>query len=239
MDQKVALITGGASGIGEEVCRLLAEHHFLVAVCDIDREKAEAVARSIGGIGIECDVASLQSVQSAASRCTAGVGAPDFAHLNAGIMTSPHGEPYQPIEFVSLDAYRKIMGVNLDGVFNGLQTFLPTMQESGGCITVTASIAGLGFVPVDPLYTATKHAVIGLTRAVAAANSGSKVRINAICPGVVDTAIVPPDFKSRPMMPARILAEEVVDLYENGENGEVRVKIAADRPSFTVDPVPL
>ena len=171
------------------------------------------------------------------ARCTAGVGAPDFAHLNAGIMTSPHDEPYQPIESVSLNAYRKIMGVNLDGVFNGLQTFLPTMQESGGCITVTASIAGLGFVPVDPLYTATKHAVIGLTRAVAAANSGSKVRINAICPGVVDTAIVPPDFKSRPMMPARILAEEVVDLYENGENGEVRVKIAADRPSFTVDPV--
>jgi NAD(P)-dependent dehydrogenase (short-subunit alcohol dehydrogenase family) len=239
MEQKVALVTGGASGIGEEVCRLLAEHQFLVAVCDIDRDKAETVARSIGGIGVECDVASPQSVQSAASRCKAELGAPDFAHLNAGIMTSAPGEPYEPIETVPLDAYRKIMGVNLDGVFNGLQTFLPTMQERGGCITVTASIAGLGFVPVDPLYTATKHAVIGLTRAVAAANAGSQVRINAICPGVVDTAIVPPDFKSRPMMPARMLAEEVVDLYENGQNGEVRVKIAADRPSFVVEPVPL
>ena len=123
MEQRVALVTGGASGIGEEVCRLLAEHQFLVAVCDIDREKAETVARSIGGIGLECDVASPQSVQSAASRCTAELGAPDFAHLNAGIMTSTPGEPYQPIETVPLDAYRKIMGVNLDGVFNGLQTF--------------------------------------------------------------------------------------------------------------------
>ena len=153
MEQRVALVTGGASGIGEEVCRLLAEHQFLVAVCDIDRDQAETVARSIGGIGVECDVASPQSVQSAASRCTAELGAPDFAHLNAGIMTSTPGEPYQPIETVPLDSYRKIMGVNLDGVFNGLQTFLPTMQERGGCITVTASIAGLGFVPVDPLYT--------------------------------------------------------------------------------------
>ena len=70
MNQKVALVTGGASGIGEEVCRLLAEHQFLVAVCDIDQRKAETVARSIGGIGVECDVASPQSVQSAASRCT-------------------------------------------------------------------------------------------------------------------------------------------------------------------------
>ena len=91
----------------------LAEHEFLVAVCDIDRDKAETVARSIGGLGIECDVASPQSVQSAASRCKAELGTPDFAHLNAGIMTSPPGEPYQPIETVPLDAYRKIMALIL------------------------------------------------------------------------------------------------------------------------------
>ena len=83
MEQKVALVTGGASGIGEEVCRLLAAHQFLVAVCDIDRDKAETVARSIGGIGIECDVASPQSGQAAASRCTAELGAPDFGRLHA------------------------------------------------------------------------------------------------------------------------------------------------------------
>ena len=114
------------------------------------------------------------------------------------------------------------MGVNLDGVFNGLQTFLPTMQERGGCITVTASIAGLGFVPVDPFIpqrntpsSDSREPSLLQTRVHRSASTLS-------VPGVVDTAIVPPDFKSRPMMPARMLAEEVLDLYENGQNGEVR-----------------
>jgi NAD(P)-dependent dehydrogenase (short-subunit alcohol dehydrogenase family) len=65
------------------------------------------------------------------------------------------------------------------------------------------------------------------------------MRLNAICPGVVDTAIVPESFKSRPMMHARVLAEEVVDLLTHGVNGEIRVKITEERPSFSVDPTPL
>ena len=154
----------------------------------------------------------------------------------AGIMTVPTGDLYLAIEDVTEAQYRKIVGVNLDGVFHGMKTVLPLMREKGGTITITASIAGLSVVPVDPMYTATKYALIGFGRAVAAANEGSNLRINVICPGVTDTAIVPDDYKKPEfgMMPVELMAAEVVDLLMNGSNGEVRVKNAADKPSFAV-----
>ena len=239
MSNPVAFVTGGASGIGAEVCRLLAEKGHRVAVCDVHLPLAQQVADEIGGLAIACNVADPNSIQTALETCQISLGAPLYVHLNAGVMTVPPDQPYLAIEDVSLEQYRRIMSINLDGVFHGLHAVIPLVRDQGGCITITASIAGLGFVPVDPLYTATKYAVIGLTRAVAAANSGTGLRLNAICPGVVDTAIVPESFKSRPMMPARVLAEEVVDLLTQGPNGEIRVKITEERPTFSVDPTPL
>ena len=119
-----------------------------------------------------------------------------------------------------------------------MKTVLPAMREKGGAITLTASIAGLGVVPGDPLYTATKYAVIGFGRAVAAANQGSNVRINVICPGVVDTGIVPDPYRAPEfgMMPTSVMAAEIVDLLRNGANGEVRVKYRAEKPAFAVNP---
>ena len=109
------------------------------------------------------------------------------------------------------------------------------MREQGGAITLTASVAGFGALPIDPLYSATKHAVIGFGRSVAAANEGGTVRINVLCPGVVDTAIVPDSFRGPEfgVMPPSMMAAEAVDLLQNGANGEVRVKLK-DRPAFAV-----
>ena len=179
----------------------------------------------------------LSSVEKAAQTCIKQLGTPTFVHLNAGIMSVPTGAPFLAIEDLSVEQYRRIVGVNLDGVFHGLKTFLPKMGKQGGAITITASTAGLGVVPVDPMYTATKYAVIGMARAVAAANEKSDVRINVICPGVTDTQIVPEEYK-RPefnMMPANVMAAEIVDLLMNGSNGEVRVKVAADKPAFEAE----
>jgi NAD(P)-dependent dehydrogenase (short-subunit alcohol dehydrogenase family) len=117
-----------------------------------------------------------------------------------------------------------------------MKTVLPVMRAKGGAVTITASTAGLSVVPVDPMYTATKYALIGFGRAVAAANEGTNIRVNVICPGVTDTQIVPDDYR-RPefnVMTVEVMAAEIVDLLFNGENGEVRVKNAADKPSFTV-----
>lgn len=236
MDNDIAFITGAATGIGAAVATALAGQGMRVAVCDINTREGEALAGNIGGEFIRCDVTSLASVRAAADHCLTTLGVPRYVHLNAGIMTVPTGDPFLAIEEVAEAQYRRIMGVNLDGVFHGLKTLLPLLREHGGAITLTASIAGLTAVAVDPLYTASKYAVIGLGRAVAAANDGSNVRINVVCPGVVDTAIVPPAFRAPQFapMPPEVLAAEVVDLLLNGANGEVRVKMREDRPAFTV-----
>jgi NAD(P)-dependent dehydrogenase (short-subunit alcohol dehydrogenase family) len=236
MKDRIALVTGASTGIGAAVSTALAAQGVKVAVCDINRTDGEALADRLGGEFIQCDVTSLASVQEAVGNCVERLGVPDYVHLNAGIMTVPTGDPYIAIEDLSEAQYKKIVGVNLDGVFHGMKTLLPLMREKGGTVTITASTAGLSVVPVDPMYTATKYALIGFGRAVAAANEGSNVRINVICPGVTDTAIVPDEYK-RPefgMMPAELMAAEVVDLLMNGPNGEVRVKSAADKPGFAV-----
>lgn len=236
MTDKIALVTGASTGIGAAVSTALAAQGIKVAVCDINRLDGEALAAKLGGEFIQCDVTSLASVREAVGNCVERLGVPDYVHLNAGIMTVPTGDPYIAIEDLSEAQYKKIVGVNLDGVFHGMKTVLPLMREKGGAITITASTAGLSVVPVDPMYTATKYALVGFGRAVAAANHGSNVRINVICPGVVDTAIVPDEYKKPEfgMMPAEVMAAEVVDLLMNAPNGEVRVKNAADRPGFAV-----
>lgn len=235
----IALVTGGSTGIGAAVCRLLAAKGSKVAICDINAKAGEALAAEISGQLIQCDVSNLTSVEAAFKTCCDELGAPDYVHLNAGIMTVPTNTPYIPIEDLTEAQYHKIVGINLNGIFHGMKTALPLMREKGGAITLTASTAGLSVVPVDPMYTATKYAVIGFGRAVSAANEGSTVKINVICPGVTDTQIVPEEYKAPEfnVMSAEVMAAEIVDLLLNGENGEIRVKNAADKPAFTA-PIP-
>lgn len=241
MKKKIALITGGSTGIGASVAEELSEAGIRVAICDVNEKAGTELSKKLSGEFIFCDVADLSSVEKAAQVCIQNLGPPSFVHLNAGIMSVPTGSPFLPIQDLSTDQYRRIVGVNLDGVFHGLKTFLPKMEKQGGAITVTASTAGLGVVPVDPMYTATKYAVIGMARAVAAANEMSNIRVNVICPGVTDTQIVPEEYKAPEfeMMPTRVMATEIVDLMMNGSNGEVRVKVAADRPAFEAEMISL
>jgi NAD(P)-dependent dehydrogenase (short-subunit alcohol dehydrogenase family) len=237
MSEKIALVTGGATGIGAAVCTELANQHIRVAVCDINKITGEALAKKIGAEFIECDVTSLASVRKAIRVCTKTLGVPDYAHLNAGIMTVPTGDSFLAIEDVTEAQYQKIVSVNLNGIFHGVKTLLPLMRDKGGTVTITASTAGLSVVPVDPMYTATKYALIGLGRAVAAANEGSNIRINVICPGVTDTKIVPDEYRKPQfnVMPVQVMATEIVDLLFNGSNGEIRVKNGEDKPAFSVE----
>ena len=237
MQNKIALVTGAASGIGAEVARQLSVAGATVALCDVNETAGAPLAAELGGEFIACDVSRFEAVQGAVDACVERLGVPDYAHLNAGIMTVPTNDAFLAIEAVSLEQYRRILGVNLDGVFHGVKALLPLMREKGGGITLTASVAGFGALPVDPLYSATKHAVIGFGRSVAAANDGGSVRINVVCPGVVDTAIVPDSFRSPEfgVMPPSMMAAEVVDLLQNGANGEVRAKLK-ERPGFVVAP---
>ena len=223
---KIALVTGGATGIGAAVARQLTAEGVRVAICDVNATAGEALARELGGKFFPCDVREFSSVKSAVDACVEQLGVPSYAHLNAGIMTVPTGDPFLAIEDVAAEQYRRILGVNLDGVYHGAKALIPLMRTAGGAITLTASTAGLSVLPIDPLYCATKYAVVGFGRSIAAANAATALRINVICPGVVDTGIVPDAFKAPEygMMPASVMANEIVDLLFRGENGEVRAK---------------
>ncbi|MCZ6711452.1 MAG: SDR family NAD(P)-dependent oxidoreductase [Gammaproteobacteria bacterium] len=236
MPDEIALVTGAASGIGAEVARQLAAGGVRVAVMDVNEAGGAEVAAEVGGEFIRCDVSDYDDFESAIATCVERLGVPDYAHLNAGVMTVGTSEKFLALEDVSLDQYRRIIGVNLDGVFNGLKALLPRMRDKGGAITATASVAGLGPLPFDPLYGTTKHAVIGLVRAVAAANEDSGVRVNCICPGGVDTALIPDALKTggfNAMRPS-VMAAEVVDLLKHGPNGEIRVKLSEEQPAYAV-----
>lgn len=237
MTDKVGLVTGAATGIGAAVVRQLAEAGVRLAICDINEEQGTQLADEVSGRFIRCDVRSYEAVHAAVSECETNLGVPDYAHLNAGVMTVPADHPYLGVEELSIEQYRRIVGVNMDGVFFGLKALLPRMRGKGGAITITASIAGFGALPIDPLYGMTKHGMIGLGRGVAEANKDSNIRVNVICPGMVDTAIIPDALHALEMktMPPSEMAAEVVDLLFRGENGEVRVKLA-EGPSFRVDP---
>ncbi|NKB98460.1 MAG: SDR family NAD(P)-dependent oxidoreductase [Pseudomonadales bacterium] len=234
MSELVGFVTGAATGIGSATARQLAAKGLRVAVCDINRSVGAALADEIGGSFYECDVTNFASVQAAASACESELGTPTYVHLNAGIMTVPTDDPFLAIEDVTLDQFNSILGVNFTGVFHGMKVLLPKMKANGGAITTTASVAAFGQLPFDPLYSATKHALVGFVRSIAAANASGNVRINAICPGVVDTAIVPGMFRNpEMMMPPEELASEVVDLLYNGASGEIRAKVAG-REAFEV-----
>ena len=190
LDGKVALVTGAASGIGKASATRLAGEGARVCVVDVNPAGKE-VAGDIGGMFVAADVSDSGQMADAVAACEKELGGLDAAHLNAGVTTG-EGDP----EALTDEAYRRIMGVNLDGVFFGIRACMPAMvRRGGGSIVATASMAGMIAFPPDPLYTATKHAVVGLVRSFAPTIHVKRVRLNCICPGIADTPLLPEDVK--------------------------------------------
>ena len=146
------------------------------------------------------------------------VGPVDLACLNAGVATGEDG----------LAAYRRALGVNVDGVVFGVQR-LEEVMGPGSAIVATASLAGLVPMPQDPIYTLTKHAVVGYVRSVAPRLAERGIRIQAVCPGFADTPIVVPELRSWiaeqgiPLMPPEQVAEAILFAGEADETGGVCV----------------
>jgi NAD(P)-dependent dehydrogenase (short-subunit alcohol dehydrogenase family) len=188
LDGKVALVTGGASGIGAATARRLSEEGASVAVVDRDGGAAEELAGSLPGpsLALAADVSREEDVQAAVDATAARFGRVDLHHLNAGIPGS-----LAPFEELTLEDFDAVIAVNLRGVFLGLRAAFRqyAQQESGGNIVTTASIGSLrGSDDLIPYHTS-KHGVVGLTRCAAVHGAKMGVRVNAIAPGIVLTGL--------------------------------------------------
>lgn len=231
---KTLVVTGAASGIGKAVTEQACTAGASVLALDIQPEAGAALAQATGATYQHCDVSSRESWQAAADAVSGGV---DYLHLNAGIQIAPPNAPLADYQFdaMVLENYRRMMGVNVDGVVFGLQALLPKMND-GAAIVVTCSLAGITPYAIDPLYSMSKHAVTGLVRSMGPTLAERNIRINAICPGGIDTAIIPEAQRSQDavfMTPAQ-LGQDVLDLMHVEETGLTWAKVREDKPPFVI-----
>lgn len=183
---RVALVTGGGAGIGEAICRVLAERHWQVAVTDVDGAAAARVAESIGGVAAELDVTSAVSIAQAADTAEARLGPIDAWVANAGVSSMA------PFTEITEREWDRNLDVNAKGIFLTGQVAARRFiaRGLGGVIVNTASMAGKrGAAPFLAHYVASKFAVVGLTQAMAAELAPAGIRVNCVCPGYVVTAM--------------------------------------------------
>jgi NAD(P)-dependent dehydrogenase (short-subunit alcohol dehydrogenase family) len=197
---RTALVTGGASGIGAATVELLRREDVEVRVLDLR-----------DGFDVS-DPAAWESV-----------GSVDLAFLNAGVSTGA-----TDVAGLTDELYRRALGANVDGVVFGIRR-LARVMEPGSAIVATASLAGLTPMAHDPIYTLTKHAVVGFVRSVAPQLADRGIRANVVCPGFADTPIVPPELRLElearglPLMAPEQVAEAVLTAARSSETGQAWV----------------
>ena len=236
LEGKIALVTGGASGIGLAAAERLRSEGASVVIADIDEANGKSAADRTGAEFVRLDVSDASRWSEVTEDLTRRLGGIDIAFLNAGIATfSARGGPGEIMAAMDLaelsdEAYRRIMGTNIDGVVLGARAVIPAMVARGaGAIVATASVAGLIAFPPDPIYTLTKHAVIGFVRSLAPALAPREITVNAICPGIVDTNILGEGTAERareaglPVMQPSQIADAVVQAVTSGESGRIYV----------------
>jgi NAD(P)-dependent dehydrogenase (short-subunit alcohol dehydrogenase family) len=188
MTTQVALLTGATGGIGQACARRLAERGTAVILVDLDGARLDELARNMGGetLCLVADVTDEQQSRSYVQAALARYGHIDQAFLNAGI-EGPAGL----ITETPVEAFDRVMRVNVRGVWLGLAHLMPVMETAGGgSIVVTSSIAGLrGSARFAP-YVTSKHAILGLMKSAAIEGAAQNIRVNAVCPGAVDTRMM-------------------------------------------------
>ena len=189
LDGKVVLVTGGAGGFGSAAARILSESGAKVGVLDLEAADPARVAKEVDGLALPCDVTDRAAVDAAVGQLTDRFGRLDGLFNNAGVGGGGQGLINHGFSF---ESFERTLGVNLFGVVNVLHAAVQAMLKNDGPdrgVVNTASVAGLWGVAGGMGYSASKHAVVGVTRTAAIELGPRGIRVNAVCPGVARTAM--------------------------------------------------
>ena len=231
---KVAVITGGAGVIGEALAEYLLAQEANVVLADIDCRKGEALARSLGCKFLQVDVSAESENRRMIETAVEHHGQLDLVFLNAGVSSQSLEAPlpYDPTN-IDLRSYRQILAVNVDGPVFGISAAVPALADNGGgAIVVTSSIAGLVPWAPDPVYTISKHGLVGYVRSIADELSNQGITINAICPGAtghISAGGTPPRI---PLLAPELLVPAMAAIATDGGTGRA-VSVVADRDPIT------
>ncbi|GAA4697038.1 SDR family oxidoreductase [Pseudonocardia yuanmonensis] len=231
LDGKRVFVTGSAAGIGKAIATLFTQRGARVVVSDINADAAKQTADEIGAAGVaNCDVTDEAQVQSAVQQAVDLLGGLDVLVNNAGIEVS------SPLLQQSTESFDKIYAVNVRGPFVAMKAAIGHLIESKGNVVNIASIAGIGGSPLLGSYCASKAALIQLTRVAAVEMRPTGVRVNAVCPGFADTAMVErlvPDFEAATQVPfGDLVAMKQGRLGTPEDIAEVAAFLASDRASW-------
>ena len=208
---KVAFITGAGSGIGAATVKAFAARGASVVVADLSahnsRDVADEVVRAGGrALALTCDVTSGTDVQTALHQTVEAFGRLDFAFNNAGIE-----QPPTPLADITEEQWQRVVDVDLRGVFLCMKYEIPLiLAAGGGAIINTSSGAGVKGFAGGAAYGAAKHGVIGLTRCAAWDYASANLRVNAICPGIIETPMMDRFSGGTPRGRARVIAQEPI-----------------------------
>jgi len=235
LSDKVAIVTGGAGGIGRATCRAFAKEGAAVVVADRYREGAEAVAHEISGAGgrakgVGVDVTQLDSVDAVVAGCIDTYGRLDVMFNNAGIFPDADGS----VTYTSPEVWQQVIDVNLKGVFLGCKIAIPAMLASGGgAIINTASfVAVMGAATSQSAYTASKGGVLALTREIAVEYARRGIRANALCPGPTRTPLLAELLADDAARERRFVHIPMGRLAEVEEIAAAALFLASDESSF-------
>ncbi|HET8615038.1 MAG TPA: 3-oxoacyl-ACP reductase [Actinomycetales bacterium] len=231
LDGKVAVVTGGCSGIGLATVRRFAEEGAHLVIGDVDAENGPVVAAEVAGRFVHCDVTDAEQVEALFRTAKDEFGSVDVAFNNAGI--SPPDD--DSILDTGIEAWRRVQEVNLTSVFLCCKAALPYMlqQKRGSIINTASFVAKMGAATSQVSYTASKGGVLAMSRELGVQFAREGIRVNALCPGPVNTPLLQELFAADPERAARRLVHVPVGRFaEPEEIANAVVFLASDESSF-------